>query len=327
MMARIHKLFWVCAVCCVHGTALQAGERALEPGTMGGAPRVDLLMDGFILSDGAGGYWLTGTAGTLDGAGRADFDFNRGAPLFHSGDLQEWKPVGSGYNWDRVEHLVRTDSKPKLGIWMDWSAPGERLDGLLAQATTAPKLYLFKGSWFLLCSMNRQNLLLQKSIGKGPEGPFEDYAFIASRAPDASFFLDEDGQVYLIYAEGWIARMESDLKGLAEDPRPLMVETEAPGSGPLMLGQRGGVSLFKRDGQYHLLAPMHQIRDGRASHDALLWVSDSVYGPYRRTDIFLEGSGPVSVFQKSDSAWVAVSALPADTSGPRLIPVPEVAAK
>lgn len=281
-----------------------------------------MLMDAFVVPDGEGGYWLTGTAGTFDGAGDVDYQYNRGAPLFHSKDAREWRAIG--YAWDRVEHLDRTNGKPKLGIWMDWSAPGEEIDGLLAQATTSPKLYFLNDTWFLLCSMNRQNLLVQKSISGGPEGPFEDYAFLASRAPDASFFVDDDGTVYLVYADGWIARMKPDLTAPAETPRPIQVYSPIPGAGRLTVGERGGIALFKRDGQYQLLAPRHQVREGHSSHDAVLWTADSVYGPYRETGVALEGSGPVSVFQSADSRWIAVSALPTGEAGPRFIPLPSV---
>ena len=57
-------------------------------------PSLDLLKDAQICPDEAGGYYLTGTAGTHDKAGKPDFDYNQGVPLWHSTDLKSWKPLG-----------------------------------------------------------------------------------------------------------------------------------------------------------------------------------------------------------------------------------------
>ena len=76
----------ICMVLAVNVLwAVQGQEPA--PGTMAGPPRLDLLTDAQVCPDGKGGYCLTGTAGTLDGSGDADFDFNRGAPLWRSTEI------------------------------------------------------------------------------------------------------------------------------------------------------------------------------------------------------------------------------------------------
>ncbi len=289
-----------------------------EPGSLSGEPRLDFLMDAFIAPDGAGGWYLTGTAGTLDEAGACDFDYNRGAPLWHSADLENW--TVEGYAWDRPAALAA--GKPKIGIWLDWSAPGERLDALLAQATTTPRLYQIKGDWYLLCAMNSQNVLLQKSTSGKAEGPFEDFAYLVTRGPEPSFFVASSGDVYLVYAEGWIAKMDPSLEKLAEAPRPLKVASAA-GDGPLLVGERN-VALFERGGKFHVLAPRHQVRDGKASHDAVLWTAGDIDGPYTSTETVLAGFGPASVFQKPDGSWHAVSALPTATTGgkPKILPIP-----
>ncbi len=291
--------------------------RAAEPGALAGPPRLDMLRDAFVCPDGEGGYLLTGTAGTFDKSGKTDFDYNRGAPLWRSRDLKTWEnPV---YAWDRAEHFAR-GGKPKRGIWLDWSAPADRIDGLLAQATTAPKFYSIQGAWYLLCAMNGQNIIVQKSASGKPEGPYDDHGYLATRGGTPSFFL-EDSAVYLVFADGWIARVAPDLEKLAEAPRLLApAQTGDPAKDRLTLGGKG-VALFKREGKYCALAPRWQAHDGKPSHDAVLWTSDKLEGPYRETSTVLRGSGPVTVFQDKDSAWRAVSGLPCGGQ-PQLLAVP-----
>jgi hypothetical protein len=100
--------------------------------------------------------------------------------------------------------------------------------------------------------------------------------------------------------------VKPDLKELAEEPRPLL---PVPNPDRLTLGDPG-VALFKRAGKYCALAARWQVRDGRPSHDAVLWTADTVYGPYRETNVVLPGSGTVSVFLDAAGKWHAVSNRP-----------------
>lgn len=294
---------------------LLAQEHA--PSSMLRPPRLDLLRDAQVCPDGSGGYYLTGTAGTLDKAGKPDFDYNRGAPLWHSRDLKTWKCLGLA--WDRVERLAASARKGRH-LWIDWAAPAERIDGLLANATTTPKLYRVGDDWFLLCAQNWQNVFVFKSESGKPEGPYADHGYLATRGGFPSFFLDDDGAVYLVLADGWIARMKPDLREAAEDIRPLLPAAEAPGEGRLTLGDRG-VALFRRGSRYQALAARWRVRDGKSSHDAVLWTAESVYGRYRETSVVLPDTGPVAVFRGAGGKWMAVSSRPVQ-GAPRIIEIP-----
>lgn len=277
------------------------------------------LRDAFITRAPDGTFCLTGTAGTPDKTGKIDFDYNRGAPLWTSEDGKAWAYVG--YAWDRVRHFERRNGRPKLGIWLDWSAPADRIDGLLAQATTTPKLYRVGDAWYMLCAMNGQNIIVQKSTSGKPEGPYEDHSYLVTRGGHPSLFIDGDA-TYLVYADGWIARVEADLAKLAEVPRLMRpAAMEVPGDARLTLGDTG-VAVFKRGGVYCALAARRTVRAGRPSHDAVLWTADSVYGPYAETDVVLVGTGPVTVFQDAEGAWQAVSSKPCE-GAPRIQPIPQ----
>lgn len=289
-------------------------DSAPAPGTQMGPPRLDMLADAHVCRDGNGGYYLTGTAGTLDGRGRADFDHNRGAPLWYSTDLKQWQCLG--YAWDRVEHFRRTAGRPKLGIWLDWSAPADRIDGLLAQATTSPEFCHVRGAWYLVCAMNGQSILLQKSTTSKAAGPYEDYAYLATRGGHPSLFVDGN-TVYLVFSDAWIARLKNDLTELAEPPRPMVPAAGGdPGTGRLTLGM-AGVNVFMSAGRYNVLAARWRVRDGKPHCDAFGWQAESVYGPYRPTGEVLLDTGPVSVFQAGDGTWRAVSSRPGK-NGPRI---------
>jgi beta-xylosidase len=283
-----------------------------EPGTHGshdGPPKIQFLENACITAD-DGVFYLTGTAGTYDKSGKVDFQYNRGAPLWKSTDLKEWESLG--YVFDRARLLNSTRGRLKIGYWLDWNAPAERIDALLAHATTTPKLYHINGAWFLLCAMNDQAILLQKSATGEPDGPYEDFTVLATRGGYPSLFIDDDKTPYLVLADAWIAKVKPDLTALAEDIRPLL-----PAPGPsiadnrLTLGEQGAC-LFKNGRTYYVFAPRWQVHDRRASYDAALWTADNVYGPYVETRTVLWGTGPVTVFQDGQGGWKAVAGLPND---------------
>jgi hypothetical protein len=303
---------------CILDTSWAVSTCAAEDaaaGTQLGPPRLDMLKDAHICPDGRGNYYLTGTAATFDKSGRVDFDHNRGVPLWRSRDLKTWENLG--FAWDRVKHLARSRGRPRLGVWLQWSAPADRINGRLAQATTTPELCHVGDAWYIACAMNGQNIILQKSTSGKPEGPYEDHAYLATRGGDPSLFVDDDGEVYLVFADAWIARLKPDLSELAESPRPMLPRRNGrPGTSRLTLGNRG-VNVFRHEGRYYVLAAQWQAREGRPRHDAVLWSADSLYGPYEQTGQVLPDIGPVSVFRAADGGWWAVSSLPCD-GAPRI---------
>jgi len=324
MKQRCQMMIVAAALGAAAGVASVAGEPGQSVTTFVREP----LRDAGVVRASDGTYYLTGTAGTFDRSGKVDFDYNRGVPLWRSDDLKTWTCVG--YAWDRVERLAQSPRAHPDWSW--WSAPAERIDALLAHATTTPKLYCIGGEWFLLCAQNNQNVFVFKSQTGKPEGPYVDHGYLATRGGWPSFFVDDqpsppDGAggrevraVYLVLADGWMARMRPDLKETAEDIRPLLPAPGAAGGGRLTLGDCG-VALFKRDGRYQVLAARWFIRNGKPSHDAVLWQADNVYGPYRQTEVVLRDTGPVTVFQDALGQWKAVASHPVENA-PIILTIP-----
>jgi xylan 1,4-beta-xylosidase len=254
-----------------------------------------------------GVWYLTGTVGTYDNTGAVDFDYNGGTPLWHSADGKSWKSFG--LVWDRAERFAAAGNR--AGKWQQWTPPGERLDALLANATTTPNIYRHQGEWYLLSAQNHRNIFVFKSESGRPEGPYADHANLATDGGYPSFFFDDDGTVYLVLADGWIAPVRLDLSKLIEPIRRMETEMDASGRGRLFLGERG-ICLFKRDGRYYAFGARWTVRDGKPSHDAFLWIADAPHGPYRQTDVVLPGAGPVRVVQHPDGNWHAVSSYPVE---------------
>ena len=191
----------------------------------------------------------------------------------------------------------------------------------LSRATTTPSLHKIGADWFMIFALSGQNILLQKSTSGKPEGPYDDYSLLATRGGFPTLVQD-GGAVYLVFAEGWIGKLKSDLKGLDAPPKPLALAPAAsPGESPLFAGDRG-VAVFQRGGKFHLLAARWAVRDGKPSHDATLWVADAIEGPYRKTDVVLADTGPVSVFQDAKGEWQAIPARPLENSAPAPLPIP-----
>jgi hypothetical protein len=69
------------------------------------------------------------------------------------------------------------------------------------------------------------------------------------------------------------------------------------------------------------LAARWFVRDGKPSHDAVLWTAEAVYGPYRETGVALHNTGPVTVFQGPGRTWMAVSSQPVE-GAPKIVEVP-----
>jgi len=273
------------------------------------------LRDGSItVVDGT--YYLTGTLGSEDKTGAIDFNYNAGVALWRSADGQTWKSLG--LVWDRAERFQKLGRR--AGKWKEWNPPSEQIDALLTNASTTPSIHRHKGDWYLLLSQNQHSTFILKSESGKPEGPYADHAHLATGGGYPSLFTDDDGSVYLVLAEGWIAPMKPDLSGLAKPIQRVETDLAADGSGWMFPGERG-VSLFKRDGNYHLLAARWGVRDGQAAHDAHLWIADAINGPYRRSGAVLPDTGPARAFQLPDGRWFAVASTPVEEQ-PRILPVP-----
>ncbi len=215
-----------------------------------------------------GRYYLTGSSG--DDIWR----MNDGVELWVSDDLTDWDYLGLVWSFEKDATWQRA--------WRDHNGP--------VRALWAPEIHYVKGNYFITLSMPPGDRGLLKSVTGRPEGPYVNALADDGKWDgniDATLFEDDDGTVYVLWGEGWIARMKDDMSGFDEEPRKLVVanpDTVASHHARTCLPRRQGadvghegVSMFKRDGIYYLTAA--DTYEGRYSSCAA--TATSVYGPYR----------------------------------------------
>ncbi len=260
-------------------------------------------------------YYLTGTAGTETDGG-IDFHNNTGIYLWKSSDLKTWEPLGKVFDMG--------PDKPSggFGALGYYFSPPDSLEPRYDRGLIAPELHRVHGGWYLTASSSRQGIAIFRSTTGGPQGPYEmigpagghgTVGFIADSgagtenntdaclfAYDPTVFEDDDGSAYLLFGNGWIARLKDDLSAMAEVPRLLGIKGGELGRRPLEIG-RGGFFLRREEGRYRLTAT---TRWG----DVVEAVSDAVYGPYEDLRIVLPQAGQVTIFRGRDGRWHAAVA-------------------
>jgi beta-xylosidase len=115
---------------------------------------------------------------------------------------------------------------------------------------------------------------------------------------DASLFQDDDGQVYFVFQNGKIARMNDDMTGLAETPRLLKPANAAH------VGFEGAY-LTKIAGRYHLIAAEFNKRDGVNAYDCMVASADNIHGPYGNRYLALPHAGHNMFFKDLHGQWWA----------------------
>lgn len=250
------------------------------------------IRDTVVILGPDGNYYLTGSSG------EDIWDHNDGVELWRSPDLQNWTYLGLVWSFEKDATWPRDwrwHHKPVRALW-------------------APELHYIKRlkNYFITFSMPPGDRGLLRSTTGRPEGPYVNALADDGRWPtdiDASLFEDDDGAVYLVYGGGWIARMNDDLSGLAEEPRkPVLLnpdrnpehhaETCPPKRDCSDIG-REGAYLFKKDGKYYLTAA--DTYQGRYS--SLVAISDNIYGPYDGRHEAVPCGGGGNYFQDKESRW------------------------
>lgn len=175
----------------------------------------------------------------------------------------------------------------------------------------APEIEYIKSlkKWVLVYFPNKAPKPLAKGFYIGiassdtPLGPYRDIVdhHIADD-PDPHLFEDDDGAVYLTSGIGRIARMKSDLSGLAEEPRTIY-----PRNAQAIANE--GTTLFKHNGVYYFggaFTTYYWDKDGKKSstYDCVMCAStNGIYGPYGDRYVAIKNGGNNSFFRDKDGTW------------------------
>ena len=275
-----------------------------------------------------GYYYITGTTSTPDRhfpGQRHCWDWNDGLYLWRSKDLKIWEAMGRIWSMEKDGTWQKDPKVYKEGEkYAKKSINNDPMDNRF-HAVWAPEMHYIKSAknWFIVACMNqsaggRGSFILRSTTGK-PEGPYENIEGNEDKAIfpniDGSLFEDTDGTVYFVGHNHYIARMKSDMSGLAEEVKTLKESKYSPE--PYV----EGAFIFKYDGKYHLVQAIwaHRTAKGdtyvekegltnkktRYSYDCIIATADNVYGPYGKRYNAITGGGHNNLFQDKDGNWWA----------------------
>ncbi len=286
------------------------------------------MRDVWVTTGPDGAYYMTGTTAdpSREFPGQVHcWDWNDGLYLWRSDDLVTWDSLGLVWSlddesiWQSVPKVFGPGEKyPRKSV------NGDPLDNRF-RAVWAPELHYIKsaGNWFMVACMEYsvagKGSFILRSVSGRPEGPYENIEGNAEGPIfpniDGSLFEDEDGTVYFVGHNHYIARMKPDMSGLAEEIRQL---EETPYDPEPYIE---GAFIFKHDGKYHLVQAIwsHRTAEGdtyvekegltsketRYSYDCIIASSDNVYGPYGPRYNAITGGGHNNFFRDVDGRWWA----------------------
>ncbi|MDR1810711.1 MAG: family 43 glycosylhydrolase [Prevotella sp.] len=308
-----------------YGTANTSACRTKIPaGTM---PLLDYWMrDTWVTPGPDDYYYMTGT--TADPQRKFEgqphcWDWNDGLYLFRSKDLKTWESMGLIWSlekdgtWQKEPKIYGENEKhPRKSV------NGDLLDNRF-RAVWAPELHYIKSlqNWFIVACLNNSGKgcgsFILKSTSGNPEGP---YVNIEGNKDEPLFgnidgsLLEDNGTVYFVGHNHFIAKMKADMSGLDEPVVRLKETSYTPE--PYI----EGAFIFKHDGKYHLVQAIwsHKLPDGtetycpsnddnktRYSYDCIISTADNVYGPYSQRYNAITGGGHNNFFKDREGEWWA----------------------
>jgi len=295
------------SLACAADTSLSAPAWSIQP--LFDHP----LRDAAICRAPDGVYYLTGTSGTEQAGSSVDFETNDGIWLWKSDDLETWEPLGQVWSIGRDPQRFGSAHYGNPSMWqLYWRASKHSGREDPVRGMTSPEIHAIRDNFYITYSMNGYGTGLLVSESGEARGPYKDLGKITRFGAEASMFEDTDGEVYWVWDEGWIARMNDELNGLAEEPRLLTIKPAVGGgSWPQRIGT-GGAFLFRapnpgmEDGEYHLIGTETLGRMGPVPvRDTYIASAQSIYGPYQRRDVLVPHGGQSTVFQGPDGSYFA----------------------
>jgi beta-xylosidase len=274
------------------------------------------MRDTYVTDGGDGFYYLTGTTAA---PGRSHcWDWNDGLHLWRSQDLKAWEHLGLIWSLDRDATWQRVFGKVEPGR----KAPSGEIMDEKRRAIWAPEIHYIRSqkTWLIAACTNdgspqKGSFILRSTSGK-PEGPYENIPGNATGPIfpniDGGLFEDDDGSVYFVGHNHFIARMKDDLSGLAEPVRRFAetpYDPEPYAEGAYLVKHAGKYHLIqtywsfkKPDGRFSYLGPQYN-HPSRHSYDVVVASADHIYGPYGpRYTAVVEG-GHNNFFKDRAGRW------------------------
>lgn len=335
---RLHKIIFPACLLCVLSSCAQMSKAKVEtvhysdPAAPVGnkeltvpaavKPILDYWMrDAFVMYGPDGHYYMTGTTATpgryFPNGNIHCWDYNDGLYLWRSPDMKSWQAMGRVWSFDQDAAAWQKKGRPvQPGAT---SVNKDPLDSFY-RAVWAPEIHYIKSKkkWLLIACLNGGggSFVLESISGK-PEGPYRNIAGNATKPIfpniDLSLFEDDNGDVYLVGHNHFIAKMNDALSDVA-DPFKKFVETPYNPEPYIE-----GVYLTKHKDKYKLLQTVWSVplpdstytylKDEQKtkvvhSYDVVVAESKNIYGPYGpRYPAILQGGHNNLFKDKSGDLW------------------------
>jgi len=264
------------------------------------------MRDTYVTLGPDGYYYMTGTTPPTQKDG------SKGIYMWRSTDMKDWQLMGCIWSMDK-DATWQKSWRPAPATNRESQLPDAAYRGVWA-----PEIHYIKSKkqWLIIACLSHGGSFVLKSTSGKAEGPYINIEGNKS-APifneiDGSLFEDDNGAVYIVGHNHYIARMKDDLSDVAEPFRKLL---ETPYKVEPYLE---GVYMVKHDGRYQLLLTAWSIhkpdgsfsyldntvkRSNLHSYDVVVAEADNVYGPYGpRYPAILEG-GHNDLFIGKDGQW------------------------
>lgn len=261
------------------------------------------LRDTYITYGPDGKYYMTGTV-------NAGKNQSKGIYMWRSPDMKKWEAMGCIWSMSKDATWQKNWRPVKTNDW-ETNLPDSAYKGVWA-----PEIHYIKGKkqWLIVACISHGATFILKSISGKPEGPYVNIEG-NSAAPlfshiDGSLFEDNNGDVYALGHNHYVAKMKSDLSGIAEpfqklkekpyNPEPYLEGIYIVKSGGKYQLLQTAWSVKKPDGTYTYIRPDSKRNDNIVSYDVVVAEADNIYGPYsKRYAAILEG-GHNNLFYGAD---------------------------
>lgn len=238
------------------------------------------VRDPYILTAPDGYYYLTGTT-----AG-SHWGDTIGIYLWRSTDLAHWESMG--FVWDLYKDGQPQDS------W-HFSQPIKNPQFKNPRAVWAPEIHYLNNTFWVTHCLNISGHGLLRSTSGLAEGPYEIYPRVWPTEIDAHLY-QENGITYYLWQADKIAKMDTELKGLVEEP----IQLQHDGNHPL--GYEG-VLMMKFDDMYVHIASGRYGYEPTDTYDLYYAVSKNLKGPYGKRRMMIKNAGHGNLFQDHNGRW------------------------
>ena len=252
------------------------------------------IRDPYIVIGPDNSYYLTGTTPMADDPREQSDPYNTGLGdtsivghslrIWKSDDLVNWEYIGSPYDTKNTPKFAgKADS-------IDWSR----------QRLWAPELHWVKDRWALVhCPSAVSELAITDGAEFDGNWTFPNSKLFNKRH-DPSLFLDNDGQLYMLWTQGmnkfYIAPIKSDYSGFASDPVQISPSDRRIG--------HEGATMYHIGDKYVFVGTAWSTDQGRhGSYNLYYCTSDSPYGPFSERRFMGRFLGHGTPFQDKDGNW------------------------